>query len=210
MSSSGVSWRGFPSPIQVPTTSPDDWRDSIVSVTQSTLGSNQWTQPRSCCIVPPGQPSSSSCYCSRFQCYHYSVGWADDPTCLDCHTADNMVAYLFMLSHTSNAPEPGGYVGGTALGPSVHGEPPTVCRYASCQDRFKLFPFFAINSVGVSFLFSSGPLSSSPLLFSPSSHLPHDPEVGPSSLLNNNNRPGTRRKFLILKSSHCQLRRVTL
>ena len=53
---------------QMPTTSPDNWRDSPVSVTQqSALRPHQWTQPNNCCFGSSGQPSpsSSSGYISR-------------------------------------------------------------------------------------------------------------------------------------------------
>ena len=36
-----------------------------------------------------------SCYCSKLQSYHHSVGWADDPTCPDCHSTHHSVAHLF-------------------------------------------------------------------------------------------------------------------
>ena len=48
-------------------------------------------------------------YCSRLQSYRHSdsVGWADDPTCPECHSADHTVAHLFRFpTHpTDLAPE---------------------------------------------------------------------------------------------------------
>ena len=35
-----------------------------------------------------------SCYCHRSQSYHKFVGCADDPTCSDCHGAENTAAHL--------------------------------------------------------------------------------------------------------------------
>ena len=34
-------------------------------------------------------------HCSRLQSYRHSVGWADDPTCPNCRSADHTVAHLF-------------------------------------------------------------------------------------------------------------------
>ena len=44
-----------------------------------------------------------SIHCSRFQSYHHSVVWADDPTCPDCRSTDHMVAHLLGLSCPSHS-----------------------------------------------------------------------------------------------------------
>ena len=118
----------------MPTTSPDDWRDSPVSVTlHCALRSHQWTQPNSCYPGPSGLPSPSSSfgYSSRLQCYCHSVGWADDPTCPDYHAADNTAAYLFSCPTHPTHLALVGYVGGIPPDCSFPGGPPTACRSAS-------------------------------------------------------------------------------
>ena len=91
--------------------------------------------------------------------------------------------------------------------------PPTVCRSASSSDRFRLFPFFTFYPTRVPLLFSAlGETTfifTSPLLTLISFHLLIR-RSSPSPLLNNNNRPSTRRNLLLQKSSHCQLRQQRL
>ena len=34
-------------------------------------------------------------HCLRLRSYRHFIGWADDPTCLDCRSTDHTVAHLF-------------------------------------------------------------------------------------------------------------------
>ena len=57
----------------------------------------KWTQPNNCALGPLGQPSPSS---DLVTVHHSSfivtlVGCADDPSYINCHVANHMVAYLF-------------------------------------------------------------------------------------------------------------------
>ena len=90
-------------PIGQKPTRPDVRRDCPVSGTKQSAHGHplplQLTQPN--CF--PGHakapfPRPRSGYFSRLQFYRHSVGWANDPTCPDCHSTDqcdHTVAHLF-------------------------------------------------------------------------------------------------------------------
>ena len=116
------------------------------------------------------------------------------------------------LSHTSNAPGPGG-ICGRYRSRSVSSWRTSHSSLICLQYRsFSIISLLYLQSRRVSIPLLGRKRGNFYLHHSSfHSHLisPDDPEVSPF-LLPNNNRPRTRRKFLILKHSHCQLRQGPL
>ena len=66
--------------------------NKVLMSTSPPIGPTEQLLPRS---LRNALSQLRSGYCSRLQSYRQSVGWANDPTCPDCHSTYHTVAYLF-------------------------------------------------------------------------------------------------------------------
>ena len=81
-----------------PSRRPEDWGNHQVSGTQQSAHGHSSNRPSPTTAAWSYRSALSqlrSGCCSRLQSYRQSVGWADDPTCPDCHSTDHTVAHLF-------------------------------------------------------------------------------------------------------------------
>ena len=103
-----------------------------------------------------------SSHCLRLMAYSHSVGWADDPTCPNCHSTGHTVAHLFSCPTHSTNLAPGDMWTTPLQVTQFLAGLPQFSDLPQMQIDFDSFPsYFSFLLLAFSFLATGGTTSSS-------------------------------------------------